>query len=82
MVNRRFVSSGLSTSGIFCGSFEVIDLGGKIQAPERHPEQEPDPSHGAVAIADAHAALGFTRRSTSTCLRWYTGQGENSTRQL
>src|SRR5260221_13655972 len=37
---------------------DVIDLGGKIQSPQRHAEQEPQPGHDAVAIADAHARLG------------------------
>ena len=37
--------------------FDVIDLGGKIQAPERHAEQEPEPSHDPVAIADARSRL-------------------------
>src|SRR6476620_9346199 len=37
---------------------DVIDLGGKIQSPQRHAEQEPQPGHDAVAIADAHANLG------------------------
>src|ERR1700756_1766170 len=34
------------------GFFEVIDLGGKIQSPQRHTEQEPEPGHDAVAIAN------------------------------
>jgi hypothetical protein len=37
---------------------DVIDLGGKIQSLQRHAEQEPQPGHDAVAIADAHACLG------------------------
>jgi hypothetical protein len=37
---------------------DVINLGGKFQPPQRHPEQEPQPGHDAVAIADAHAGLG------------------------
>src|SRR4249919_1453868 len=40
------------------GLAEVIDLGGEIQSPQRHAEQEPHPGHDAVAIADAHARLG------------------------
>ena len=36
----------------------MIDLGGKIQSPQRHAEQEPEPGPRAVAIADAHPALG------------------------
>jgi hypothetical protein len=37
---------------------QVINLGGKIQPSQRHAEQEPQPGHDAVAIADAHAGLG------------------------
>ncbi len=37
---------------------DVIDLGGKIQSPQRHAEQEPQPGHDAVAVADAQAGLG------------------------
>ncbi len=37
---------------------EVIDLGGKIQSPQRHAEQEPQPGHDAIAVADAHTGLG------------------------
>src|SRR5438445_302874 len=36
---------------------DVIDLGGKIQSPQRHAEQEPQPGHDAVAVADARAGL-------------------------
>jgi hypothetical protein len=36
---------------------EMIDLGGKIQPPQRHAEQEPHSGHDAVAIADAYARL-------------------------
>src|SRR5215471_7401296 len=32
---------------------DVIDLGGKVQSPQCHAEQEPQPGHDAVAIADA-----------------------------
>ena len=39
------------------GFFDVIDLGRKIQSPQRHAEQEPEPGHDAVAIADARAYL-------------------------
>src|ERR1700682_1754842 len=45
---------------------DVIDLGGKIQSPQRHAEQEPQPGHDAVAIADAHANLG--RMSSSVAV--------------
>src|SRR5712675_1051887 len=37
---------------------EVINLGRKIQSPQRHAKQEPHPGHDAVAIADARARLG------------------------
>jgi hypothetical protein len=37
---------------------DVIDLGGKIQSPQCHAEQEPQPGHDAIAIANAHADLG------------------------
>src|SRR6266436_4292706 len=37
---------------------DVIDLGGKIQSPQCHAEQKPQPGHDTVAIADAHAGLG------------------------
>src|SRR5215472_6063900 len=36
----------------------VIDLARQIQSPQRHPEQEPQPGHDAVAVADAHTGLG------------------------
>jgi hypothetical protein len=36
----------------------VIDLGGKIQSPQCHAQQEPQPGHNAIAIANAHADLG------------------------
>jgi len=39
------------------GFFDVKDLGGKIQSPQRHTEQEPEPGHDAVAIADARPRL-------------------------
>ena len=37
---------------------DVINLGGKIQSPQRHAEQEPQPGHHAVAIANADSGLG------------------------
>ena len=36
----------------------MIDLGGKVQSPQRHAQQEPQPGHDAVTGADAHAGLG------------------------
>jgi hypothetical protein len=40
------------------GLAKVIDLGGQIEPPQRHAKQEPHPGHDAVAVANAHAALG------------------------
>jgi hypothetical protein len=37
---------------------DVIDLAYKVQPPQRHAKQEPQPGHDAVAVADAHACLG------------------------
>src|SRR6202047_1155487 len=37
---------------------DVIDLGGKIQSPQCHPEQKSQPGHDAGAIADARVVLG------------------------
>ena len=39
------------------GLAQVIDLGGMIEPPQCHAEQEPHPRHDAVAGADAHAGL-------------------------
>jgi hypothetical protein len=47
--NGLRVSSGLA---------QVIDLGGKVQPPQRHTEQEPQPCHNAIAVADARAGVG------------------------
>ncbi len=40
------------------GFADVVDLGGEIQSPECHPEQEPEPGHGAVAGCNADIRLG------------------------
>src|SRR5208282_3999951 len=48
---------------------EVIDLGGKIQSPQRYAEQEPQPGHDAVAGADAHAGLGQVQLETADVLK-------------
>src|SRR5580700_1260147 len=48
---------------------EVINLGGKIQAPQRHAEQEPQPGHNAVAIADARPCLGKMHLEPADVLR-------------
>ena len=36
---------------------DVVDLGGKVQPPERHAEQELEPGHDPVAIADAQSCV-------------------------
>src|SRR5271157_5954811 len=36
---------------------QVIHLGGEVQTPQRHSEQEAQPGHDHVAGADAHATL-------------------------
>jgi len=36
----------------------VIELFGKVQSPQRHAKQEPQPGHDAIAVADAHAGVG------------------------
>jgi hypothetical protein len=36
----------------------VIDLGGKVQPPQRYAQQEPQPGHNLVAGTDAQAGLG------------------------
>ena len=48
---------------------EVIDLGRKIQSPQRHAEQEPQPGHDAVAVADAHARLGQVQLEAADVLK-------------
>ena len=37
---------------------DVINLGGKIQSPQRHTQQELQPGHDPIAVADARASLG------------------------
>src|SRR5258706_621158 len=48
---------------------EVINLGRKIQSPQRHAKQEPHPGHDAVAIADARARLGKMQLKPADILR-------------
>src|SRR6202049_1916627 len=48
---------------------DVIDLGGKIQSPQRHAEQEPQPGHDAVAIANAYTSLGQAQLETADVIR-------------
>src|ERR1019366_8544917 len=45
------------------------DLGRKIQPPQRHTEQEPQPGHDAVAIADARPRLGKMQLEPADILR-------------
>ena len=47
----------------------MIDLFGQIQSPQRHPEQEPQPSHDAVARADAHACVGQVQLEAADILK-------------
>src|ERR1700688_829702 len=48
---------------------DVIDLGGKVQSPQRHAKQEPQPGHDAVAIADARARLRKMQLEPADVLR-------------
>src|SRR6202048_2043557 len=48
---------------------EVIHLRRKIQSPQRHAKQEPQPGHDAVAIADARARLGNMQLKPADILR-------------
>ena len=47
---------------------DVIDLGGQVQSPQRHAQQELQPGHDAVAIANAHARLGQVQLKTADVL--------------
>src|SRR3984957_1918519 len=49
---------------------DVINLGGKIQSPQRHAEQEPQPGHNAVAIADAYSGLGQVQLEQTDVLKY------------
>src|SRR5580704_10234518 len=48
---------------------QVIDLGRKIQPPQRHAHQELHPGHDAVAIADAEAALDQVQLEPADVIR-------------
>src|ERR1700730_2794065 len=48
---------------------KVKNLGRKVQPPQRHAKQEPQPSHDAVAIADARARLGKMQLEPTDVLR-------------
>ena len=60
---------------------DVIDLGGKIQSPQRHAEQEPQPGHDAVAVADAHARLGQVQLEPADVLELWPCRGTASETQ-
>src|SRR6266568_5594495 len=48
---------------------DVIDLGGKLQSPQRDAEQEPQPGHDAVTVADARARLRQMQLEPADILR-------------
>src|SRR6202163_658695 len=48
---------------------DVIDLGGKVQPPQRHAKQEPQTGHDAIAIANAYARLGKMKLEPADILR-------------
>src|SRR4029077_14840666 len=48
---------------------DVIDLFRKVQSPQRHPEQEAQPGHDAVAVADAHVGLGQVQLEPADILK-------------
>src|ERR1700693_6631655 len=51
------------------GLAKVIDLGRKIQPPQRHAHQELHPGHDAIAIADAYAALDQVQLESADVIR-------------
>src|ERR1700720_2600613 len=51
------------------GLAKVIDLGRKIQPPQRHAHQELHPGHDAIAIADAYAALDQVQLESAHVIR-------------
>src|SRR5258706_1921007 len=51
------------------GPSEVIDLGGKIQSPQRYAQQEPQPGHNLVAGTDAQAGLGQVQLKLADILK-------------
>src|ERR1019366_2265682 len=48
---------------------DVIDLGSKIQSPQRHAKQELQPSHDGVASANAYTSLGQVQLETADVIR-------------
>jgi hypothetical protein len=48
---------------------DVIDLGGQIQSPQCHAEQEPQPGHDAIADAEADAADAVPGSLLTLCWR-------------
>src|SRR5271170_6218980 len=51
------------------GLTDVIDLGGKVQSPQRHAKQEPQPGHDLVAGTNAEAGLGQMQLEPADILR-------------
>src|SRR6266581_1045162 len=48
---------------------DVINLGGQVQSPQRHAQQELQPGHDAVAIANAYTSLGQVQLETADVIR-------------
>src|SRR5258708_24192802 len=48
---------------------DVVDLGGKVQSPQRDAEQEPQPGHDAVTVADARARFRKMQLEPADILR-------------
>jgi len=48
---------------------DVINLGSKIEPPQRHAEQEPQSGHDAIAGANAHADLGQVQLEPADILK-------------
>ena len=47
----------------------MIDLGRKVQSAQRHAEQEPQPGHDAVTVADARTRLGQVQLEAADVLK-------------
>ena len=62
----------------------VTDLGRKVQSAQRHAEQEPQPGHDAVAVADARARLGQVQPEAADVLKCGRVRGalENAANRL
>ena len=48
---------------------DVIDLGGQVQSPQRHAQQELQPCHDAVTSANAYTSLGQVQLETADVIR-------------